>query len=129
MKVTESIWFHYIDPAIDAEELAGFVVQFFQIFSVPVEIGSEKQVRPQVYAVPVRRVGHRNSVLYLSHITTKNMSICSIRVTEQKDCSFPVIKKNLIYLKVKSSPIFCITSAEDSLILLPDLSVCGKKEY
>lgn len=33
-----------------------------------------------------------------------------------------------IYLNVKSSPIFCITSAEDNLTLFPDLSVWVGKE-
>lgn len=57
LQMSECIWFNYIDPAVDAEELAGLVVEFFQIFSVPVEIRSEEQVRPQVYTVPVR-TGH-----------------------------------------------------------------------
>lgn len=46
--------FIYIHSAVDAEELAGLIVQLFQIFSVPVEIWCDEQVGPQVYTVSVR---------------------------------------------------------------------------
>ena len=46
--------FNYIDSAVDAEELAGLIVKFFQVFSVPVEIRCDEQVRSQVYTVSVR---------------------------------------------------------------------------
>lgn len=50
------VWssFTYIHSAVDAEELAGLIIEFFQIFSVPVEIWCEEQVRPQVYTVSVK---------------------------------------------------------------------------
>lgn len=48
----------YIDSAVDAEELARLIIEFFQVFSVPVEIRCEEQVRPQVYTVSVRG-GHK----------------------------------------------------------------------
>lgn len=44
----------YVHSAVDAEELAGLVVQLFQVLSVPVEIRCEEQVRPQVYTVSIR---------------------------------------------------------------------------
>lgn len=45
----------YIDSAVDAEELAGLFIELFQVFSVPVEIWCDEQVRPQVYTVSVRQ--------------------------------------------------------------------------
>lgn len=47
--------FNYIDPAVDAEELAGLVIEFFQVFTVPVKIRCDEKVRPQVDTVSVRR--------------------------------------------------------------------------
>lgn len=44
----------YINSAVDAEELAGLVVQLFQIFPVPVEIWCHEEVRPQVYTVSAK---------------------------------------------------------------------------
>lgn len=39
-----------------------------------------------------------------------------------------LFRENWIYLSVKSSPIFFMTSAEDNFTLLPDLSVWGRKQ-
>lgn len=44
----------YIHSAVDAEELASLIIEFFQIFSIPVEIWCEEQVRPQVYTMSVK---------------------------------------------------------------------------
>lgn len=44
----------YVDPAVDAEELAGLVVDLLQVFSVPVEIRREEEVGPQVNTVSAR---------------------------------------------------------------------------
>lgn len=47
--------------------------------------------------------------------------------TKTERLQFPLneqlFRENQIYLNVKSSPIFFITSAEDNLTLLPDFSV------
>lgn len=48
----------YIDSAGDAEKLAGLIIEPFQIFTVPVEIWGEEQVRPQVYTVSDRKKHH-----------------------------------------------------------------------
>lgn len=45
----------HIHSAVDAEELAGLIVQLFQIFPVPVEVWRHEQVRPQVYTVSVKK--------------------------------------------------------------------------
>lgn len=81
LKSTENVWrsknknsnrsninsfvtaFIYVDSAVDAEELAGLIVEFFQVFSVPVEIWCEEQVRPQVYTVSVRGGCTKGSIL------------------------------------------------------------------
>lgn len=41
----------YVHSAVDAEKLAGLIIELFQMFTVPVEIWGEEQVRPQVYTV------------------------------------------------------------------------------
>lgn len=43
--------FDYIDPAVDAEKLAGLLIQLFKFFSVPVEVRCDEQIRPQIYTV------------------------------------------------------------------------------
>lgn len=44
----------YVHSAVDAEELAGLIIELFQVFTVPVEIWGQEQVRPQVYTVSDR---------------------------------------------------------------------------
>lgn len=44
----------YVHSAVDAQELAGLIIEPFQIFTVPVEIWGQEQVGPQVYTVSDR---------------------------------------------------------------------------
>ncbi len=80
----------YIDSAVDAEELAGFIIEFFQVFSVPVEIWCEEQVRPQVYTVSVRGECKYND--FKQSLTSQ-----SVR-QQQQICNSCCIYKNLINL-------------------------------
>ena len=41
----------YVYSAVNTEELAGLFIELFQMFTVPVEIWREEQVRPEVYTV------------------------------------------------------------------------------
>lgn len=45
------IFSSHLDPAVDAEELAGLVVDLLQVLSVPVKVGREQEVGAQVDAM------------------------------------------------------------------------------
>lgn len=68
--------FTYVHSAVDAEELARLVVQLFQIFPVPVEIGSDEQIRPQVDAVSVKGGFPLRDFKHSSRSTSLNCLTC-----------------------------------------------------
>lgn len=51
----------HVDSAVDAEELTRLFVELLQVFSVPVEVRSDEQVGPQVYAVSVTEGQHEDN--------------------------------------------------------------------
>lgn len=78
--------FIYVDSAVDAEELAGLIIELFQVFSVPVEIWCDEEVRPQVYTVSIgqtyKNKGFKQIVLSQSLMTQQQIcySCCNCPV-------------------------------------------------
>lgn len=73
--------FIYIDSAVDAEELAGLIIELFQVFSVPIEIWCDEEVRPQVYTVSIRQTYKNKGFKQI--VTSQSL------MTQQQICNCP----------------------------------------